>query len=108
LYRILQGNRIVEHGVEGLIAPRNRWDNKRAINEIASRLKLSGGATRMIIIHGNEDEICPYNHGQELASLAQSLKPFIQSMFVTIPGGDHNAVIETGLTQVIRSLKSKL
>eukprot|EP00471_Norrisiella_sphaerica_P000750 CAMPEP_0184485318 /NCGR_PEP_ID=MMETSP0113_2-20130426/6943_1 /TAXON_ID=91329 /ORGANISM="Norrisiella sphaerica, Strain BC52" /LENGTH=357 /DNA_ID=CAMNT_0026866713 /DNA_START=135 /DNA_END=1208 /DNA_ORIENTATION=+ len=57
----------------------DKYDNYNKIDKIKAPL---------MIIHGTKDEIVPYNHGLRLYRRAKSPK-----MMLTVPNGDHNAVV---------------
>ena len=50
----------------------------------------SGGATRVQILHGDQDEIVPYSHGVQLASLLREAGDATTAEMVTVPKAGHN------------------
>jgi len=99
---------IVSTITESLVAPRNRWDNFRAIDEIGQQLRKKQDWMQVVIIHGDDDEVCPYKQGLEVYAKLQEYQPFVKSKFVRIYGGDHNGIIEVGLDQIQQAMRAKL
>jgi pimeloyl-ACP methyl ester carboxylesterase len=104
----LRSSPYVDQVLTALVAPRNRWDNIVAVDELATRMKRDHRTADFVVIHGTEDEICPYEQGLEVAQRAAKYDSVFTTKFVPINGGDHNGIIETALLQVVRHLKSKL
>ena len=48
------------------------------------------GATRVQILHGDQDEIVPYSHGVQLASLLREAGDATTAEMVPVPKGGHN------------------
>lgn len=99
---------LVSETITGMISTKNRWNNTQSLRELGGRLEEEQRQVQMIFIHGDEDEICPFKQGEQVFRTAESLKPYIKSKFITIPGGDHNNLVETAFPQVIRALKARL
>ena len=66
----------------------------------------SGGATRVQILHGDQDEIVPYSHGVQLASLIREAGDSATAEMVTVPKAGHNDLwapgYETSVLEAIR------
>mmetsp|Transcript_31796 Transcript_31796/g.51503 ORF Transcript_31796/g.51503 Transcript_31796/m.51503 type:complete len:292 (-) Transcript_31796:67-942(-) len=58
---------------------KDRYHNLDKIDKIGAPL---------LVVHGTRDEIVPFEHGRRLFQMAKSPK-----MMLTVPGGDHNAVV---------------
>jgi uncharacterized protein len=94
--------------LNALIAPRNRWDNLETMKELGSRMEKEGRSADLVIIHGTDDEICPFSQGQELFRQAENDTQAFRTKFLRISGGDHNSIVETAMLPIIRHMKSKL
>jgi len=74
----------VAAGVYPFLFPRyllkDRYENLAKIKKIESPL---------LIIHGTRDSIVPYEHGLKLYEAARQPK-----LMLSVPGGDHNTVIQ--------------
>ena len=83
---------------------RDPLDNAAAARRL--RRSASGGATRVQILHGDQDEIVPYSHGVELASLIREAGDSATAEMVTVPKAGHNDLwaphYETSVLEAIR------
>ena len=83
---------------------RDPLDNAAAARRL--RRSASGGATRVQILHGDQDEIVPYSHGVQLASLIREAGDSATAEMVTVPKAGHNDLwaphYETSVLEAIR------
>ena len=93
---------------DSLISPRNRWNNIQAIDELAERAKNEKRTVKLVIFHGDDDEICPFEQGKSLHERMLLHQPHLESKFIAIRGGDHNGLIEKAFTKISKSLQSRL
>jgi pimeloyl-ACP methyl ester carboxylesterase len=63
---------------------RHNFDNRARLRELATRPR----PPRVVIIHGDADQVVPIAMGRELAALVPG------SAFHAIPGADHNTVVD--------------
>lgn len=80
--------KVFPRGLIAMLIPRQNWDNL-----LAARLLAGSSAPQVDIIHGKEDEIIPYEHGEELAAHLKSLG-YSHSSFKSMDAG-HNDIVST-------------
>ena len=60
-------------------------------DKFPNRDRLSRTQIPVLILHGTQDQVIPFTHGQSLYETAHGPKTL-----VAIPGADHNDVVEVG------------
>jgi predicted alpha/beta hydrolase family esterase len=108
LPRFLHSYPIISTSLDTLIAPRNRWHNIEAVEELAQRMRREQRTANFIVIHGDNDEICPYHQGEEVYNKALQFKSTYKTQFIPVQGGDHNGIMEMASNLIIRAMKARL
>merc|ERR1719488_92020 len=74
-----------------LITHKNGWDNILSLDRIAGNVDKP----RVQILHGDQDEVCPYHMGETLGEQVKRLDfPYSSSAFKRAEGVGHNNVFD--------------
>ncbi len=73
------------------------------LDQFRSRERIGRVQAPVLIIHGDNDSIIPFAHGERLFALARDPKQFVR-----MPGSDHNTLARDGLYEKIEAFLSGL
>ncbi len=72
-----------------------RFDNRAWLHAVMGKIS----APRVVILHGDRDEVVPVRMGRELAGMFPG-----RVRYVELAGGDHNGIISTAELEIVRAM----